>query len=783
MKTKFYNILLFFITLYITSCSTPNEAAITPIGTATITGVPSEITVAVGDTESYSIGGASSGGLTAIINDEAVALVFVDEANFLIIDAISLGSTTITIIRAATASFSQTRFLVRLSVKRTQSVSLAQNEFLLAAGDATTIDIIEAGEGNLDVSSNFSEIATARVSPDSKLLITGIAKGDATITLIKRENDDFAPADFSISVKVKEQQSILGLPESIGIKNGATKNFIISGKGDGTLDVTSKDSNIVTAEIIGNRLIISSQNNGKVEVTVTKEESNSYFESTFTINVDVTNFDGGVGTAADPYQISTIQQLNSIRSIQNSDSFLSSHYILLNHIDATTTKTFDNNKGFQPIGIDTTNRNTGTPFSGSFDGRGFIISNLHIDRVDEDYVALFGRTHRAVIKRLYLENVKITGRDFVGGLVGRSELSSITDSYVNGNIKAIGVERINAGNTSFSGSTGGLVGANESSTITNSYSAGFVIGRSLIVAGGLVGRNNTSEIRHSYSSSFVIGGSVYVGGLVGINDTSSTIVRSYAVGSVSGNAGGLVGQNTRNSIINYSYSLGLVLNNNDVGGGLVKLNNDNANVQNSYWNTETSGQATSDGGIGVTSNNMLDSDGSHGETAFAGWGNREHWNNQERYYPILRNHIAHDDLQSVHIATGLFRLANSNNGNILGGKIDQRDLTVDSNNGFNGNTLAVLDTNAAADNSTIRDDFANCEIANPINTVDTINNTKITLVTKTSTSNPNGWVGDVECNIEKTSSYTPIAGDKLNLQADITKGIFSYTKEFSITFQ
>jgi hypothetical protein len=72
---------------------------------------------------------------------------------------------------------------------------------------------------------------------------------------------------------------------------------------------------------------------------------------------------------------------------------------------------------------------------------------------------------------------------------------------------------------------------------------------------------------------------------------------SYSTGGVSGNGqmGGLLGWNEGS--VSYSYSTGVV-SVKDYVGGLVGHNR--ATVSNSFWDTQTSGQSTSDGGTGKT---------------------------------------------------------------------------------------------------------------------------------------------------------------------------------------
>jgi hypothetical protein len=100
---------------------------------------------------------------------------------------------------------------------------------------------------------------------------------------------------------------------------------------------------------------------------------------------------------------------------------------------------------------------------------------------------------------------------------------------------------------------------------------------------------------------------------------------SYSTGSVNGDrwVGGLVGSNYKSTVSN-SYSSGSVTGGSWVGG----LVGENAGtVDNSFWDTETSGQATSDGGTGKTTAEM------HDIATFSGAG----WNIIAVASPSTRN--------------------------------------------------------------------------------------------------------------------------------------------------
>lgn len=216
------------------------------------------------------------------------------------------------------------------------------------------------------------------------------------------------------------------------------------------------------------------------------------------------------------------------------------------------------------------------------------VSNSHTaaEVEGDSYVGgLIGQSYNlSTIESSYATG-KTTGVVDVGGLVGGNDYSSIKFSYATGKVSGLG-------------HVGGLVGRNAySSLISDSYATGKVY--SWGEAGGLVGYNeNESTIKNSYATGDV-SSQDFLGGLVGINDNNSIVENSYATGNVSGDGsiGGLVGYNI-NSSVNQSYAIGKVTGSFAVGG-LVGQNYFQSSykglVQNSYWDTQASGQSSAVG--------------------------------------------------------------------------------------------------------------------------------------------------------------------------------------------
>ena len=191
--------------------------------------------------------------------------------------------------------------------------------------------------------------------------------------------------------------------------------------------------------------------------------------------------------------------------------------------------------GWEPIGTSDNN------FNARFEGNGHTISNLRINRRSTNNIGLFGfTTVSANIANIGLPNVRIIGREQVGGLVGRMIVSSVANSYATGSVK---------GNNQI----GGLVGFSDGDSITNSYATSSVEGNENV--GGLVGFNSGS-ITNSYATGTILG-DLRVGGLVGQHFRGS-ITNSYATGTILRGlrVGGLVGFSDGGSITN-SYATGL----------------------------------------------------------------------------------------------------------------------------------------------------------------------------------------------------------------------------------
>jgi hypothetical protein len=291
----------------------------------------------------------------------------------------------------------------------------------------------------------------------------------------------------------------------------------------------------------------------------------------------------GSGTRADPYQVRSLDDFWQFNA--GGGYCWDKHFVLEDDLDA---------QGAHLLRI---GHDPDYSFTGVFDGNGHVIGNLTIDLEDSDYVGLFGYIgYGGKVRNLGLEHVSIKGKDHVGALCGYNHYGTISNCYSTGNV---------SGNSD----VGGLCGCCRRGLITESHSMCSVTGADSNV-GGLCGHNNRGLFMNCYARGSVSGDS-NVAGLCGRN--GGTVRSSYSTGSVAGTGeyvGGFCGRTYR------------------------------GRVSSSFWDVNTSGTSISDGGLGLTTVEMMDAN----TFLDAGWdfvdetanGTRDIWHiNDGLGYPRL----------------------------------------------------------------------------------------------------------------------------------------------------
>ena len=309
------------------------------------------------------------------------------------------------------------------------------------------------------------------------------------------------------------------------------------------------------------------------------------------------------------------------------------HYKLTADLDLSAAAEWDGGRGFAPIGSHS------VPFSGIFNGDGYVLRGLRIRRGGEDggigFFAYLGGGARVV--SLGIVDARVEGRTNVGALAGEVlatvgaglEDARLEDVWAWGRVFGSDGSDISGGATEVTTGVGGLVGRLAGGQIARGWFGGHVEDGDN--TGGLVGfaeTGNEQRIEDSWAMAAVRGGDMIGGLLGGARGGSPVIYQSWAAGPVYAttaltDVGGLVGE-TRG---NYS--------------------------ENSFSGIETSGQSQAGGDdINAAVNSILTL------TVFnltAGVASTV-WNfGSDSDFPVLR--AGDSDLQKVAMAYGLTRLS------------------------------------------------------------------------------------------------------------------------------
>ena len=274
----------------------------------------------------------------------------------------------------------------------------------------------------------------------------------------------------------------------------------------------------------------------------------------------------GSGTEGDPYLVETLSHLLWISSA-------SGYVQQQNDIDASETSTWNSDGVGGFFGWDPIDYSTRDVY---FDGQGYKIDGLYINRTGENYVGLFGSISGATtgsITNVHLTNANITGAESTGGIVGLANTYNISKCSVAGSVT--GTQYVGGIAGRYSGSYGVPV------TMEECYNTASVSG--WFYMGGLIGESLGAT-----------------GGAANISDC-------YAHGSVNALAptasAGLIGNIIKSAIL-FSYSKASVPTGFGLIGSTDASGEGGSTVNFSYWDTETSGQATSADGTGYTTSQM-----------------------------------------------------------------------------------------------------------------------------------------------------------------------------------
>ncbi len=389
----------------------------------------------------------------------------------------------------------------------------------------------------------------------------------------------------------------------------------------------------------------------------------------------------GAGTEEAPYQVAT---LDNLLWVSTNDSSWDSYFIQTADIDASDTQNWNGGTGFSPLGIIQTDQDGNgvatIPFTGSYDGNGFEISSVYIDRAS-DYewnsrVGFFGYTYLADIKNLSLVNVDVSGYWAVGCLIGENYYTEVENCTVSGDVAGsyftggmlgysyfLSIDNCtNEAMVNGDTSTGGITGISQEGLISNCYNYGAIQGDTKV--GGIVGTCSSSYLSECSSDADIEGGDDVVGGVIGqasecylLQCSNYGEVSSYnqdcggviAValyceldkcsnsGLVSSQelVGGLIGA-IQHTVINNCYNVGEVQGNTLVGGLIAIAAQGEVNFCYNagvlVYNSQAGGLvADVQSALFSINNSFWDSEVSYPDTGSEGMGIFTHWLQNAQY--------------------------------------------------------------------------------------------------------------------------------------------------------
>lgn len=317
----------------------------------------------------------------------------------------------------------------------------------------------------------------------------------------------------------------------------------------------------------------------------------------------------GDGTAASPYQIKTVADMNTLSRFTTAEqySFEGNYFKVMNDIDFSTQANFVPVAGGSAV------------FEADFDGNGKTLSHVTINHDKDEYQGLFGTLGaKAGLHDLTLADVNVTGYRYLGAFAGRAycllenltlasgKLTTPKQGYAGGIVYALlgnGMAKncVNKGNVAPAGGyIGGIVGSmtgkntrvadcvneanldgarsvggiacNGAGTIVNCTNKGNISGGGSL--GGIVSSNSCDSIVNCVNYGTVTGTGSNVGGVIGYgnwNKTCMTVAGCHNEGDVTGTSqvGGFAGYMQNAFVVADCYNTGAVTASGADCGGLV----------------------------------------------------------------------------------------------------------------------------------------------------------------------------------------------------------------------
>lgn len=353
---------------------------------------------------------------------------------------------------------------------------------------------------------------------------------------------------------------------------------------------------------------LKAKNNINIGYEVTdKTNANAISQKASALGLGGSTLDGTAKAVNDCLLISTVEEL---QAIQNN---LNGNYMLKGNINAGATKGWNSGAGFKPIGGD------GSGFAGVFDGVGYAINDLYMNRPDATYIGLFGVVEKSgVVKNFQLSGELISNKTPPDGTKGRGSIAG--ENW--GRIENV----VNHASIKVTGYAGGIVGMNYG-TLEGVTNKGDVTSTAFV--GGIAGYNSSKDgqngqIKNARNEGKVEGSGGNIGGITGTNEANCSVENSTNSGWVkvtddnaSSGLGGISGSNagTLDTVTNAGRVEGWTYADNKVGtsdvGGIAGRNSGKISGATNTAKASISGDNTV-GGIAGRNYGNIESSNNHG---------------------------------------------------------------------------------------------------------------------------------------------------------------------------
>src|SRR6218665_3681806 len=482
----------------------------------------------------------ASQGVTWTSSAPAIARI---DASAGIVSGVAPGTAAITATAADGSGITGTATVTVTAVARATSITISPSAPSVRIGETLTLAAAALpAEASQGVTWTSSAPAIARIDPSAGI-VTGVAPGTAAITATAADGSGITGAatvtvksnDASVSaITLGDENFPATVPAAGQTATLAHAPHTISSGSGSLAGFTAVKVNITAAAGAAIKIETADFTQGQtvnftnpVTFTVTAQDGTM---KSYTIHIPAYN------AATNPYGIYTAKHLADVANARYHDCFLLKNDITLPYKNAPDAAAITGipdyaSKGWLPIYF----RRNDEGFDGTFDGGGFSINNLCLNRYASK-AGLFEKLGFAgIIKNLGVNGV--TTGTAVSGESGNEQHTGILVGYSRGNI----YNCYATGNVSSSSPTdsyaGGLAGHN-GGCIEKSYASGNASSsgsgnHASLYAGGLTGYNE-GNIKNCYAAGNVTIAATpstsYTGGLTG--GSNGSIWDCYATGNV-----------------------------------------------------------------------------------------------------------------------------------------------------------------------------------------------------------------------------------------------------------